>query len=102
MDQGYDARGVLLDISKAFDKIWHKGLLHKLKENDINVPLLNVLEEFLSSRKQRIVLSGQHSSWNDVVAGVPQGSFFFFSLCEFSFTNIHESQDCRERGRAFH
>ena len=74
MDQGYEVRGVFLDISKTFDKVWHKGLLHKIKENGINGPLLNVLEDSLSSRKQRVVLNGQHSSWSGVVAGVPQGS----------------------------
>ena len=71
MDQGYEVCGVILDISKAFDKIWQKGLLHKLKENGINGPLLNVLEDVLSSRKQTVVLYGQHSSWNDVVVGNP-------------------------------
>ena len=71
VDLGYEVRGVFLDISKTFDKVWHEGLLHKLKENGINGPLLNVLEDFLCSRKQRVVLNGQHSSWSDVVAGVP-------------------------------
>ena len=74
MDQGYEVRGVFLDISIAFDKVWHRGLLHKLKENRIDGPLLNVLEDLLSSRKQIVVLNGQHSSWNDVIAGVPQVS----------------------------
>ena len=74
MDQGYEVRGVFLDISIAFDKVWYRGLLHKLKENRIDGPLLNVLEDLLSSRKQIVVLNGQHSSWNDVIAGVPQVS----------------------------
>ena len=74
MDLGCEVRGLFLDISKAFNKVWHKCLLHKLKENGINGPLLNVLEDFLCSRKQRVVLNGQHSSWSDVVAGVFQGS----------------------------
>ena len=74
MDQGYEVRGVFLDISIAFDKVWYRGLLHKLKENLIDGPLLNVLEDLLSSRKQIVVLNGQHSSWNDVIAGVPQVS----------------------------
>ena len=51
MDQCYEVPGVFLDISNAFDKVWHKGLLHKLKENGISGPLLNMLEDFLSSRK---------------------------------------------------
>ena len=34
LDQGYEIRGVFLDVSKAFDKIWHKGLIHKLGKMD--------------------------------------------------------------------
>ena len=74
LDQGYEVRGVFLDISKAFDKVWHKGLIHKLKQNGICGPLLKILIDFLKSRKQRVVLNGQHSSWSDVLAGVPPGS----------------------------
>ena len=59
LDQGYEVRGVFLDISKAFDKVWHKGLIHKLKQNGIGGPLLKILTDFLKSRKQRVVLNGQ-------------------------------------------
>ena len=79
-------RGVFLDISKAFDKVWHKGLLHKLKENGINGPLLDVLEDFLCSRKQRVVLNGQQSSWSDFVAVVPQVSILGL-LLSLIYTN---------------
>ena len=65
---------VFFDISKAFDKVWHEGLLFKLKENGISGNLLNVIANFLYQRKQRVVLNGQHSSWTNVQAGVPQGS----------------------------
>ena len=74
LDEGYEVRGVFLDISKAFDKVWHKGLLYKLEQNGIKGPLLNILADFLRSRKQRVVLNDQHSSWSDILAGVPQGS----------------------------
>ena len=71
LHEGYEVRGMFFDIYKAFDKVWHRGLILKVKENGINGPLLNVLEDFQSSRLQRVVLNGQHSSWSDVVAGVP-------------------------------
>ena len=67
-------RGVFLDISKAFDRVWHKGLLYKLKCMGINGNLLKLVESFLSNRYQRVVLSGQASSWAEIRAGVPQGS----------------------------
>ena len=67
-------RGVFLDISKAFDKVWHDGLIYKLQQNGISGELLNILVDFLNNRKQRVVLNGQSSNWVDVKAGVPQGS----------------------------
>ena len=73
-DEGFEVRGVFLDISKAFDKVWHEGLLLKLNQNGISGNLLKLLRDFLSYRKQRVVLNGQHSSWDNVNAGVPQGS----------------------------
>ena len=65
---------VFLDISKAFDKVRHEGLIFKLKQNGISGNLLNLLCDFLRNRKQRVLLSGQVSDWPDVRAGVPQGS----------------------------
>ena len=59
-DEGFEVRGVFLYISKAFDKVWHEGLLLKLKQNGISGNLLKLLRDFLSYRKQRVVLNGQH------------------------------------------
>ena len=50
-------RGVFLDISKAFDEVWHKGLIYKLKQNGISGKLLNLIVDFLSNRKERVVLT---------------------------------------------
>ena len=65
---------VFLDILKAFDKVWHKGIIFKLKQNGISGKLLSVLSDFLKDRKQIVILSGQVSSWTGVDAGVPQWS----------------------------
>ena len=46
-DEGFDVRIVFLDISKAFDKLWHDGIIFKLKQNGISGNLLNLLSNFL-------------------------------------------------------
>ena len=72
-DDGFEVRGVLLDIWKVFDKVWHKGIIFKLKQNGISSKLLCVLSEFSKDRKQRVTLNGQVSSWTGVNAGISQG-----------------------------
>ena len=79
-----EVRGVFLDISKAFDRVWHKGLLYKLKCTGIDGNFLKLVESFLSNRYQRVVLNVQAPSWTDVKAGVPQRSILgplFFLIC---------------------
>ena len=73
--ENYDeTRAIFLDISKAFDKVWHDGLLFKLESNGISGNLLDFLKSYLSSRSQRVVLNGIYSNWMGMEAGVPQGS----------------------------
>ena len=62
------------DISKAFDRVWHKGLLFKLKRIGIDGALLRWFESYLSHRTQRVVLQGCSSDWRNIGAVVPQGS----------------------------
>ena len=50
-DESFEVRGIL-DFSKAFDKLWHKGLIFKLSPNGISGNLLEILSDFLSDRKQ--------------------------------------------------
>ena len=69
-----EVRANFLDKSKAFDKIWHGGLIFKLEHIGILGNLLILLKSFLNNRFQRVVLNGQCSNWSSVLAGVPQGS----------------------------
>ena len=66
-----ETRAVFLDISKAFDKVWHEGLLFKLRQNGIKGSLLTTLKDFLSNRKQCVVLNGIESPWEPILSGVP-------------------------------
>ena len=65
---------IFCDISKAFDKVWHKGLLFKLRQNGIKGNLLAWICNYLASRKQRVQINSSTSSLLSVNAGVPQGS----------------------------
>ena len=74
LNNGLEVRGVFLDISKAFDKVWHDGLTYKLKQYDIKEKLLCLLIDFLKNHQESVVLNGHFSSWTKVDADVPQGS----------------------------
>ena len=63
-------RSAFLDLSKAFDKVWHKGLLYKLKSMGVSGDLFNLFKKYLSGRLQRVILNGQTSLWRPVLAGV--------------------------------
>ena len=67
-------RAVALDISKAFDRVWHAGLLHKLKSYRISGQTFGLISSFLSNRRLRVLLDGKSSQEYPVNAGVPQGS----------------------------
>ena len=91
MDEGYEIRGVFLDISKAFDKVWHEGLVFKLKQNGISGNLLNIFGNFLRNRKQRVVLNGQTSNLENIHASVSQGSILGPLLLLFYINDLAEN-----------
>ena len=68
-----DVRGVFLDISKAFDKVWHQGLIFKLKAYGVEGKLIMLLENYLKERKQRVVLNSLNFFWKKYWQGLHKG-----------------------------
>ena len=73
MDYGQFSCIVFCDISKAFDRVWHSGLLFKLEEHGLGDGLLNWFKSYLGNRKQKVVIQASESSLSPLRAGVPQG-----------------------------
>ena len=74
LDNGYDMCMIFLDVSKAFDKVYHQGLLFKLEQIGVSGNLLRWFESYLINRSCRVLLNGTTSRWLSTNAGVPQGS----------------------------
>ena len=62
-DSKYEVSAAFLVISKAFEKVWHEGIIYKLKRNGVSGNFLKLITNFLKSRKERVVLSDKYSSW---------------------------------------
>jgi len=95
VDSGYLVDIMYLDFQKAFDKVLHKRLLHKLAAHGIRSELLLWIENWLSGRKQRVTLNGQSSSWKDVLSGVPQGLVLGPILFLIYINDVDESVACK-------
>ena len=65
---------IILDFGKAFDKVSHTNLLHKIRYYGINGKTNACISAFLGSRSQQIVVNGQSSRSANVLSGVPQGT----------------------------
>ena len=77
-------QAVATDIFKAFERVWHAGLLHKLKLCGVSGQIFGLISSFLSNRQPRVVLDGKSSQEYPINAGVPQGSFR-----SYTFPTIH-------------
>ena len=74
LDEGLDTLVVALDIAGAFDRVWHSGLLAKLRAKGVAGSLLRLLEDYLQGRTLRVALNGRISKPARIRASVPQGS----------------------------
>ena len=74
LHKGRQIDAILLDFSKAFDKVSHNRLLHKLQHYGVRGNTLNWIRSFLSGRTQKVLCEGQTSEAADVISGVPQGT----------------------------
>ena len=89
LDYGEQVDVILPDFSKAFDKVPHQRLLHKLDFYGVRGNTWNWVKDFLSKRTQQVTLEGQTSTRDDVISGVPQGTVMgpllfptFIQICQ--------------------
>ncbi|KAL7632739.1 UNVERIFIED_CONTAM: hypothetical protein RMT77_016940 [Armadillidium vulgare] len=101
---------VALDISKAFDRVWHKALISKLPSFGIYPSLCDLLSDFLSGRSIAAVVDGHRSSFKSINSGVPQGSvlsptlflLFINDLLSVTSSPIHSYADDSTLHYSFH
>ena len=74
LDNGKNVFAVFYDLSKAFDRVWHRGLLAKMEHLGVTGKALNWVAGYLQDRRQKVQLEEASSSWQSIPAGVPQGS----------------------------
>ena len=88
---------IFCDVSKAFDRVWHDGLIHKLQAYGFKNKIADWLKSYLSNRKQRVVVNSRCSPYLPVRAGVPQGSVLGPLLFLIYINDIVDNLRCHAR-----
>lgn len=65
---------ILFDMEKAFDKVWHKGLIYKLIQLKFPLYLIKLISNYISDRQFFVFISGEKSAKHEIHSGVPQGA----------------------------
>lgn len=85
---------VLLDIEKAFDTVWHNGLIHKIHRGDTPTYLTKIIQAFLQNRRFAVEVSGELSDVKTAIAGVPQGSVLSPLLYTLFISDFKGAKKC--------
>ena len=85
---------VARDISKGFNRVWHAGVLHKLRSYGISGLIFSLISSFLNNRRIRVILDGKSSQDYPVNAGVPQGSILSPTLFLLYINNLPDDAMC--------
>ena len=97
LNSGEQIDALFLDFSKAFDKVPHERLCHKLSHYGINGHLLDWIKSFLTDRTQSVVIDGENSCPSTVLSGVPQGTVLAPLLFLIFINDITQDLQCTVR-----
>ena len=88
LDKGGYICAIFMDLSKAFDTLNHNLLIAKLGAYEFDTKALYYIKSYLDNRKQRVRVNSNLSSWQEIIAGVPQGSILGPLLCNIFVNNL--------------